>query len=523
MMRTLVRSLCAGLLVVMAGQVTAANQLTVEEALASGFPAQGEVLLSPKRLVQLTVALNAEVLYADLQAEVAAALRRAEQSLYDPTVYSSYTYEDRDRKRTVEEQQASLFNPNPIDVLYEEVNTAETGVRSRLPTGGEVSLGYRLSERKNNIISGDASGDFLDSESDGSLTLSLKQPLLRGFGRDVTETDLRVAELELDISKLQYEQQLLRSIADAINAYWSLYRAYAVMAIRRDALDNARAIEQDVQRRVDGGRVAGDDLLEAQISVASRQAEVSRAEQLVSDAEAKIKTLLSISGGEHADLHFQPARDPRTGQEVGPSFDERYQRALETWPSYQIAQLRRRQEDLRLVYAADQRKPVLNFVLGYSTTSLDTEAGVAFKAAFNDTYPDWHVGLSFEMPLGNRRADSEFRAQQERAAQADLQIENVKHTLGNELRARYQQVDSAFNEVQQLEAEVALRTRLLESAQTQYRLGKLRLGQMLEREDDLNESRQRLVESAARLELARVAMLLAESRLLQTYEIEVTH
>lgn len=516
MMCALARFLAAGLLGLVVSQVTAAEQIAIEQLLDSGFPRQGELRLTPKRLVRLTLALNAEVLHAARRMKVTEQMLHAEQALYTPTIYATYTYEDRERERTSQEIQSSIFS-SQTEVLVEQVNRAEVGVRGLLPTGAEVSLGYRITKRENNLID---PSDPHASETQGALTFSIRQPLLRGRGPDVTETDLRVAKLERKISKLQYQRQLLKSLADSISVYWNLYRAHAVLEIRRDALENARRIMRDVQRRVAGGRMAGDSLLEARITVANREAEVARAEQLVHQAEARIKSLLGLSGAVYRELHFQPARPPITARISHASFAERYRRALEHWPSYRIAQLRLQQELVRLNYADNQRLPVLDLVAGYSSTSLDRSTSEAFEDVFQNDYPEWHVGLVFEMPLWGGRAESEYHAQRLRVQQARLKVQNIRSKLSNDLRARWQQLGTALDQVRRLQKEVELRARLLASARKRFERGQLRLGQLIEREDELNRSRKRLVESAARLELARVALLLAESRLLERYDIE---
>ena len=216
------------------------------------IPIQGVWEVTPTRLLQQVLARNADALYARLQARVAGRLLEAESALGEPVSYASLRHEDRFRQRTAQEKTSSIFSTqNELDEL---VDTLELGVRARLATGGEVSLAYRYTDRRNNIIRASASNP--DAEYDGALTLTLKHPLLRGFGAAAVDADRQVAELELAISRQQYKQQLLKASSDALTAYWQLYKAHELKRMREEARDNARRAFDDARAQVASGRAS---------------------------------------------------------------------------------------------------------------------------------------------------------------------------------------------------------------------------------------------------------------------------
>lgn len=487
------------------------------------IPIQGTWEITPTRLLQQILARNADALYARLQSRVAGQLLAAESALGEPISYASLRHEDRFRQRSAQEK--SVLG-TPQSELDELVDTLELGVRSRLVTGGEVSLSYRYTDRRNNIIRSGAGKP--DAEYDGALTLTLKHPLLRGFGAAAVDADRQVAELEQAISTQQYKQQVLKASSDALTAYWQLYKAYELKRMREDARDNARRSLDDTRALLAAGRVSRTATSEAQALLGLRNVEVLRAEQGVNEAEARVKNLLSLPGHTYAGLRLKPVLSAEAQDVIGapadatPLTETRLNEALEAWPPWQVSQLRRRQGLVRLDYARNQVKPALDVVASCSTSRLAHSSGVVTDNAFSTRYPDCYLGLNLEVPLqGNRRATAQHGAQQIRVAQSDLELEAVRGAMANDLLSRQALLNNAISEVEEIRRDVSLREQLLEAERVQMGLGLSRLAQVIERENALNESRARLLDSITRQEQARTALRLADGSLLQRHDIEL--
>lgn len=480
-------------------------------------PLAGVVTLSPKLLLQLVVSRSAEVNFSKVQIEVASQLSAAEAALYEPIAYSTARKDGGPRQRTVEERIASISTSNQ-SILHEQVKTAEAGVRTRLPTGADLSLSYRLRQRSNNII---ATASSTDTEYDGAVTVTFKQPLLKGGGRDVTETDLRVARAEQRIALLQYQQQLLKTGADALSVYWQLYRAIEVEQIRQQALDYAHLVEADTKARIDAGKLASSNSIEAKAAVLLREVEQIRAVQGVREAESRLETVLNISGLAERQLSLVVrGGEPELGAfELGTA-EQRYQRALERWPALGIARLRYEQAGMRLAFAKNQSLPTLDLILNRSNTGLANDNRTARELAEQARYPGWSIGLNLEIPLeGNQKARSQYRAQGARTHQAEIEIESIRTALANDVRTHWEQAIGGRREVTRMHSDVALRAELLRIEKVRYDSGLGQLSQLLQRESELTDSRQRLVESNSRLGQANDALLSADGSLLEHYDI----
>jgi hypothetical protein len=301
------------------------------------LPLAGEVALSPRQLAQLAAVRNPEIRYSRLGVDVAGYLSSAEAALYEAVLFGNRAADDITRQRTVEER---LSSAAALNVLDERSTTIEAGVRQRLPTAGEVALSYRIIRRSNNIIAS-STGNQQDTEWTGALVISIKQPLLRGAGRSVLETDRRVAELEHQVQWAQFRQQVLKSTAEALNLYWQLRpRAGSAAAARRIAAQRAQD-GSDVEaahrgRPLAAGQPAGD----AGSTVLAREAEVTRAEQAVREAESRVMTALSLSAATQPGVRVKATlRRPADAAGVE-TLDAAVERALGQWPPYLVSQLR---------------------------------------------------------------------------------------------------------------------------------------------------------------------------------------
>ncbi len=486
------------------------------------IPRTGELRLTPRLMLQLTLARNADAMYSRLNTEISGHMARAEQGLFEVVAYGGLRHEDRERQRSAQEIASNIAASNE-ELLNERVDTAEMGVRRRLGLGGEISLSYRITGRSSNLIQKVRPSD---TEYDGALALTFKQPLLRGFGRDAVDSDRKIAELDWAISKQQYKQQILRSSSEALSAYWQLQRAYEAVRLRQLGKRQAQAALADMEARIAAGRLAPSAVHEARSLVATRSAEIFRAEQTVSEAETKVKSLLNLSGKDYGGLHLLPSVAPLDGTVPPASSSEeasrqRLERALQQWPGYRIAELKQQQGKVRLDFARNLKKPMLDLTASCSSTRLTTDLSYTAEKTFISNYPDCYIGLNVEMPIeGNLRATSQHYAQQLRMTQSEVELEAVRTTLANDMALRALQIERIRDEVAAYRQDVDARARLLDIEQKQFRLGLSRLSQVIARENELNESQDRLLDSQSRLELARIALQVADGTLLSDHAVE---
>ena len=483
-------------------------------------PGSDQLELDPTQLLQLVIERNAQILMSRMQARASGLVAEGERAVYDPVLFSSLRREGRARQRTGDEIITTLNAPTQNELLDEDANSLESGLRQRASTGAELSMSVRLNRRRNNLVPMTAT----HPEQKQALVVSVRQPLMRGMGRQVVETDMEVARLDGEIALLDYRQQLERVSAEALTAYWQLQRAREVLTVLARSRDTSRSLLRDIESRVEVGRVAPIGAVEARGALMLREAEIARTEQSLRDAEARIKGLLRATGEERRPEALKIiANTPARKFDYQPDTSiTAIERAVDRWPAVRIAALRRDQSVVRLNFADNQRRPSLDLQASYSTSGMAYEFGRAWEFARTTRFPDWYIGVNFEVPLvGNRKANSLYEAQALRLRQSEEELNSVRAGIAIDLRARLDQLISSRDEIGRYAAEVDLRRQLLELERRQLSLGVSRVGQVLQREADFVESSLRMIESETRAALLLTGIMLADGSLLPRHSIEV--
>jgi outer membrane protein TolC len=453
--------------------------------------------------VQQAVVQNATAQAARLQAQAAGRLVDAERALYDPTLVGRARRELSDRPRTFEEQTSGLTNVGK-DSAIEQYSSASAGLRGKLPSGATFEFSQELRRRASNLL---ANGDV--REHRGTLSLTLRQPLLKGAGRASTEADLRVAEKEQQIEAQRFIKQLLDVVTDAGSTYWQTYRAEQTVRLRERAVDVANELKAEVQRRVDGGMAPRVELMEAELALSSRQAEAVRARQLVVEVQARARNLVALDPMTSPDWVLATTFDEAAPEPVALQADRSADvppSLLDNVPAYQIASLRRDQEQIRLDHARRQERPDLSLELGLNRNSLVDNWRRGLEQSLGERHPGHYAGLALEMPIGNGAARSRREAQALRRDAAKLQADAEARTAYNEWAARRGQWAASLNELTLLGREVQGRQALLAAERENYQSGRSRLRVLIEAQDRLDDSRLRQMDAAVRARVAEIAL-----------------
>ena len=509
-----------GLLVL--GVTTALVQSTTAAPFAQGLDggpgpqaASETRALSAAELVHRVVLGNASARAARLQADAASKLVDAERALYDPTVFGRARRQGTERPRSVDEYFSSLAGGVAPQVAIENTNTLQAGIRGKLPSGATFEVSQDVGQTSSNLVAD-------PREYRGTLTLTLKQPLLRGAGRDASEADLRVAEREQAVEQQRLVKQMVDLVGEAAGTYWQLQRSTLALRMREEAVAVAVALREEVQRRAAGGFAPRVDLLEAELSIGVRETDLVRARQEWLESQSRLRNLLSLDPAAQPSAMFEAAGvQPLAAEEVLPTETLPPAKLLERWPAHRIAQLRLEQEQIRLAFARNQERPDTSVELSVSGQSLTQSLGTSIEDALRRRNPGWYAGVALEMPLDNGAARSRRQAQALRveAARASLQAEAL--TVGNEWVTRRGQLQAALQERRQREREVDGRQALVQAERESYELGRSRLRSLIEAQDRLADGRLRLLESQLRVELALLGLQAIGGELLQRFDVTV--
>lgn len=472
--------------------------------------------LSPQGFLQLLIARSIELQYSKLSTDATRFLREGEAGLYESSAFMSIREESRNRQRSSDERLSNSLTSGTA-ILDESAHSDELGLRGKLPTGADLSVSYKSARKSNNLI---PQSSAFDTEVNVVLNLTLKQPLLRNAGRSVTETDLRVAELEHQMALQQLTQQTLKSSLDGLNLYWQLHRAEETVKLRQQFVASTGELLADTRARITAGKLPASAVLELQSVMLSRQAELARSQQSLREAQGKLATAINLMWSESDPVSTQaPLLGSTLSLPPAPAPDE----ALRQWPAYQVALIKQEQAQVRLDFAKNQMRPLLDFVLSYSGTGFDNRAQSARNTAEQGTYPDWYFGLNLEFPLqGNQKAKNQYLAQHARLTQSELEIAAVRNSFLNDLAVRLSDLKNAREVLASSQEEFKLRQSIFDNERQRVALGTGSLGALIQKQIDLYDTQQRLLENQVRFESAMATWQYTQGSLLSHYQIQVS-
>ncbi|WP_310566398.1 TolC family protein [Hydrogenophaga sp.] len=496
--------------------VTATVAQVAPETLAqAGRQTTQPLRLGPVELAQLLALRNLELAYGRDSVRVAELLAQAEQALYEPTLFVSAREARNLRQRTVEEWNSD--NLIRFDrQLKEESTNLELGVRQRLPSGGELALSARQSQRSSNILAKAGT----EREVNSGLVLTFKQPLLRGSGRQATETDRRVAEIEAVVTQWQFRQQLQKVTAEGLSLFWQAYVANESVRLRRALTRSAESMLEDAQARLEAGRLAPRLVNEARRLLLQRQSEALRAEQSRDEVLLRLLSSVDLPHQRLNDLQLlaQPDAAVAGSSEPAAVVDDRL--ALSQWAPYRIAALRQQQGQVRLAFAENQQRPAMDLVVSHTQTGLADTTG-SLGIARSGRFPEWYVGVNIELgAYGNGRARAQTQAQLLRLQQSETELHAIEQTFSNDLRAKRDALRALEQEHGLVKNDLNARAQFFAQEQQRVALGVAALFSQIQAEQDLLEAEIRLVDVSGRRETARLALQLAEGGLLQAHAVE---
>jgi len=128
-----------------------------------------------------------------------------------------------------------------------------------------------------------------DPFSRPSTSVTLTQPLLRGFGRGVNLRYLRIANLNRKVSHLLFQQQLIDTVYGTSRLYYDLVSLGENIAVKQEALLAARKLYQDDSDQVEQGTLAPIELVRAQALVTSSEFDLVQAQGLYRQQEVILR------------------------------------------------------------------------------------------------------------------------------------------------------------------------------------------------------------------------------------------
>jgi outer membrane protein TolC len=353
------------------------------------------------------------------------------------------------------------------------------------PMGTQVQIGMTNNRTSSNFGFLNLYNPYLQS----ALTVTISQPLLRGFGTLPNTRLIIEAKRTVKVGLSQLEQQVMATTAQVSNEYWELVYARENVKVEEAALGVSQRLFDENSRRLEIGTLSSLDVLTAQSQVASDKQALVQAQSVQLQDETTLLNDLTRNPLDGPLLQAEiipttPISTPDTGENV--RIEDAVKEAWQKRPELKQAALILENAGTDLKATKNELLPSVNIFgeyiasgLGGVQTSTTTTGTVVFPGGagqdlsrvFAGNYSTFEGGINLTLPIRNRAAQADN-------AQALLNEREQKTQYRQEQNAIFVGVRNALIAMQEDRASLAaaaearkLAVQTLEDEQEKYRLG----------------------------------------------------
>jgi outer membrane protein len=428
-------------------------------------------------------------------------------------------------------------------------NTVLTGTTALIQTsqtyqavysqGWDFGLNTQLTYASNHIK---LNSQFfsLNPYTSGDLDLQVTQNLLNGFGRAVNGRNIRVQKNNIKVTDLQFQQQVIITTAAVLNLYWDLVSFRQDLQARQRELEAAQQLLEDTRRQVGIGVVAEIEITRSEAQVYTSQQDLLISQTNLLQQETVLKNALSRNGIQSADLAAVRVVPLDTialpaAEQARPA-EELVQEALARRVEIAQGRINLESNQLNLVGIKNSLKPTLqafaeltnNGLTGQLSALGAVQSGVGYLAGgygnllgeiFRRNYPNYSAGVSLNIPIRNRAAQSDYVTSQLELRQNELSLQKNINQVRVDVQNALIGLQQARVRYDASEKARVLQQQTLDSDTKKYALGASTPYQIMLDQRDLASSESSRAQALANYTHARIALDEALGRTLEVNNI----
>ena len=258
--------------------------------------------------------------------------------------------------------------------------------------------------------------------------LTLKQPLLRNLWIDADRMNIQVSKENLKLSREVLRADLITNVVRVQITYYNLVAAKELVKSEQEALSAAKRLYAETKQKVDNGVLPKLMERQAEMLVATVEADLLAAQQTYLAEQNQMKNQLTDRYAEWVDVRIEPSESLLVISER-PKLADCWETALKHRP--ELAEERAILARARVVtkYANNQRFPDLSVTGSVGWNAADSGFTGVANSYFEGAQTFYGVGASVSMPLSNIRARNNYKAAQAAQEQANYRLKAAQQTV----------------------------------------------------------------------------------------------
>ena len=362
-------------------------------------------------------------------------------SSYDPTISAVIGEEH-------------LTSPLP-NILFEGVPTLQTNTGTvnasytqSFPTG--TTLNFLFENDRQWVNSPNSQ---LNPVLSSYYRIEFQQQLLAGFGFGPNLRYLRIAKNDKKISDIAFKDQVIATMTQIENIYWDLVSAYEQARVDEQSLAFAQQSLDNTKKELQLESVPAMDEMKAEAEVSKRDQDLTIAKTSLELQESLIKNALTKSLDDPV-IEAMPVVPTDNMQQVDTQANqplaELITEALADRPELAESAVDLVNRQISRKAARNNLLPSLSLEGFYGGTGLagppnpsftgtiasivPTGLGGAILDAYNNSAPDYFLGVNLSIPLRNRLAKADQYRSELEYRQSELRSEQLKKQIRIDVR-----------------------------------------------------------------------------------------
>ena len=436
---------------------------------------------------------------------------------YDPVITGSVGAEHQTSPQTSKQ----IYGVSSLQLNTGQINV---GYSQAFATGTSFSVQFNNSSQTNNSPFYNLSPTLTSMYQ-----FSFQQQLLAGFGFGPNLRYFRIANNNKKISDIAFKDQVIVTVTQIENIYWDLVNAYEQAQVSDKSLAFAQQSLDNAKKQFQLESIPEMDVMRAEAEVSRRDQDLTVARTTLQLQELLMKNALT-SRLDDPVLEAMPVVPTDRLESTPPAASQAVQDLIA-----QALQDRTElaESDIDLVNRQISRKAVTNALLpslslmgfyggsglagplnpaynpvlaGPPDTSLPTNFSGALGNAFNNSSPDYYIGLNLNIPIRNRVAKADQYRSQLEYRQAELRREQLKKQIRIEVRNAQYALEQSRARVESALKGRDLAERTFEITKKEQDLGAGSSYQTMTAQRDLSVAELDLVTARTIYEKARVEL-----------------
>jgi outer membrane protein len=410
-----------------------------------------------------------------------------------------------DQLLTFQSRGGKAENPASSDIEADDLITSrrfsmDVATTRRVMSGATASLGFRTERTSTNSFF-----SLKGPSWTSAFYFSVTQPLLRGAWSEYNRSRIDLARSQRDIARDDLDRSVQDVIARVETAYWNLVFATTDLDVKRASLGVAEEFLATTRRRIDAQKATRVQETQALAGVETRRLDLIASENALGNARDALRSLIApfVAGDEESGkVHLVPTDEASMVDEPMLALDEAIETALARHPALRAGERSVFARDIGIRQAENELLPKLDVFGNAYVRGLDDDFSSSVDPTLDGEFFEWEIGVSFELPIGNRRARSRLmRARLERRREK-ARVDRLRNQVVVEVRITVRAVLSSIQSIAAAETASRYSAEQLENENRRLAAGDSTAFGVLQMEEDLTDALSREIKARTRYRIA---------------------